>query len=129
MECLFFFECPFVRVLCTFHSNFFSFSRHYIPHLSLSAPDILEETVALGQTVHSVVGLAHGADEAAEGIDVVLAGDGTAVLVNLGNGDLDRAVILGLDDAVGSAALAGDVAVNRSRIISTTSFHISIRPK
>jgi hypothetical protein len=40
---------------------------------------------------------------------VVLALDGTAVLVNLGDGDLDRAVILGLDDAVGGAALAGDV--------------------
>ncbi len=50
---------------------------------------------------------------------MVLAGDGTAVLVNLGNGDLDRAVILGLDDAVGSAALAGDIAVNRGRNIST----------
>lgn len=77
--------------------------------LSLSAPDVLEEAVTLGQSVEGVVALAHSSDEAAEGVDVVLALDGTAVLVNLGDGDLDRAVILGLDDAVGGAALAGDV--------------------
>ncbi|KAF1737510.1 hypothetical protein CRV24_003128 [Beauveria bassiana] len=80
-----------------------------IPKLS---DHILDEAVTLSQAVHGVVGLAHGADEAAEGIDVGLARDGAAVLVNLGDGDLDRAVILGLDDAVGSAALAGDVAID-----------------
>lgn len=106
---------------------FFRFFSSYVKHLSLSRPDSLDEAIALSQTVHGVVGLAHGADEAAEGVDVVLAGDGTAVLVNLGNGDLDRAVILGLDDAVGSAALAGDVAVYRSRNISTSSFFFAYR--
>jgi hypothetical protein len=38
----------------------------------------------------------------------------STVLVNLSYGDLDRCVILGLDDAVGCAALAGDVAVIKS---------------
>lgn len=42
---------------------------------------------------------------------MVLASDGTARLVNLGDGDLDGGVVLGLDDAVGGRALAGDVAV------------------
>lgn len=42
---------------------------------------------------------------------MVLAGDGTARLVDLGNGDLDGGVVLGLDDAVGGRALAGDVAI------------------
>ena len=79
------------------------------PHLSLSAPDALNQTITLRQAVQSIVALTHGTDETAEGVDVVLAGDGTAVLVNLGDGDLDRAVVLGLDDAVGGAALAGDV--------------------
>lgn len=91
-------------------SSFFRDLQQNGKDLSLSAPDALDETVALGQSVQRVVGLAHGADEAAEGIDVVLAGDGAAVLVNLGDGDLDGAVVLGLDDAVGSAALARDVA-------------------
>lgn len=87
-------------------------------HLSLGAPDALEETVTLSKAVHGIVGLAHGADEAAEGVDVVLAGDSAAVLVDLGDVDLDRAVVLGLDDAVGGAALAGDVTVKRQNLVS-----------
>lgn len=82
-------------------------------HLSLGGPDVLNKAVALGQAVEGIVGLTHGADEAAEGVDVVLAGDSTAGLVDLGDGDLDRGVVLGLDDAVGGRALAGDVAVGR----------------
>lgn len=78
-------------------------------HLSLGAPDALEEAITLRQSVEGVVALAHRSDEAAEGVDLVLALNSTAVLVNLGDGDLDRAVVLGLDDAVGGTALAGDV--------------------
>lgn len=83
-------------------------------NLSLGAPDVLEETIALGESVQGVVALAHGADEARESIDNVLTGDGPAVLVNLGDGDLARAVVLGLDDAVGGRALAGDVTARKS---------------
>jgi hypothetical protein len=79
---------------------------------ALAAPDVLQETISLRKAVHGVVALAHGADEAGQGVDVVLSGDGAAVLVNLGDRDLDRAVILGLDDAVGGAALARDVKVD-----------------
>jgi hypothetical protein len=64
----------------------------------------------LRQAVDGVVALAHRTDEAAEGVDVVLAGDGAAVLVDLGDRNLYGAVVLGLDDAVGSAALARDIA-------------------
>lgn len=86
--------------------------------LSLGAPDVLEEAVALGQAVEGVVALAHGADEAAEGVGLVLALDGTAVLVDLGDGDLDGAVVLGLDDAVGRRALPRDVATRRKKFLS-----------
>ena len=41
---------------------------------------------------------------------MVLALDGAAVLVDLGDGDLNRGVILRLDDAVGRRALPRDVA-------------------
>lgn len=61
------------------------------------------------EAVEGVVALTHGADETAEGVDLVVALDGAAVLVDLGDGDLDGTVVLGLDDAVGGAALAGDV--------------------
>jgi hypothetical protein len=81
-------------------------------HLSLllSAPDALQETITLCQSVEGVVALAHRADEAAEGVDLVLAGV-SAVLVDLSDGDLDGSVVLGLDDAVRCAALAGDQTV------------------
>jgi hypothetical protein len=70
-------------------------------HLPGRAPDRLEEAVLLCEPVHAVVGLAHGADEAAEGVDLVLAGV-AAVLIDLGDADLDGGVVLGLDDASGS---------------------------
>lgn len=66
-----------------------------------SAPDRLEEAVLLCEPVQAVVRLAHGANEAAEGVDLVLAGV-AAVLVNLADGELDGGVVLGLDDASGS---------------------------
>ena len=78
-------------------------------NLPLGAPDVLEEAVALSEAVQSIVALAHGADETREGVDDVLALDGTAVLVDLGDGDLARAVVLGLDDSARRRALAGDV--------------------
>jgi hypothetical protein len=85
---------------------------------ALSAPDVLEQTIALSQAVQGVVALAHRADEAAEGVDMVLAGDGAAVLVNLGDRNLDGTVVLGLDDAVGGAALARDVAAREECEVS-----------
>lgn len=95
-------RCPVLRT----SSKFLFFLRN----LSLGAPDSLDEAITLSQSVQRVIGLTHGTDETAQGVDVVLSGDGTAVLVDLGDGDLDGAVVLGLDDAVGSAALARDVA-------------------
>ena len=53
------------------------------------------------QSVQRIVALAHRSDETAEGVDVVLALDGTTVLVDLGDRNLDRGVVLGLDDASG----------------------------
>lgn len=80
--------------------------------LLLRGPDVLQQTVALGQSVERVVALAHGADEAAHGVDLVLAGV-SAVLIDLSDGDLDGPVVLRLDDAVGGAALARDETVGR----------------
>ena len=38
-----------------------------------------------------------------------------AILINFTNGNLNRGVILGFDDAVGGAAFARDVAVWKSK--------------
>jgi hypothetical protein len=78
--------------------------------LSLSTPDTLQISIALRKTVKRVVGLAASAHKSAERIDAVLAGV-AAVLVNVADGDLHGGVVVGFDDAVGSAAFAGDVAI------------------
>lgn len=96
-----------------------SFVQKHSRHLALGVPDGLEETIALGKAVEGVVRLAHGANEAGESVDDVLALDGTAVLVDLGDGDLARTVVLGLDDAARRRALAGDV----TRRIPPLAFH------
>ena len=79
-------------------------------HLPASAPYALQESIPLCQSVNAVVTLAHLAHEAAERKDVVLAGV-AAVVVDLCDGDLDRGVVLGFDDAVCGGALAGDVTM------------------
>ena len=78
---------------------------HSPKYLPGRAPDALEEAVLLCEPVQAVVRLAHGAYEAAEGVDLVVTGV-AAVLVNLANADLDGGVVLGLDDASGGR-LAG----------------------
>ena len=105
-------------------------------HLALGVPDGLEETIALGKAVEGVVRLAHGANEAGESVDDVLALDGTAVLVDLGDGDLARTVVLGLDDAARRRALAGDVTVVVDYIsnclnhkINMTTYRSTISPR
>jgi hypothetical protein len=54
----------------------------------------------LCEPVQAVVSLAHGADKAADGVGLDIAGV-AAVLVNLGDADLDGCVVLGPDDASG----------------------------
>jgi len=80
--------------------------------LSLGAPDALEEAIPLGESVHSIVAFTHGTHETAKGVGVVLALNLSAVLVNLGDGDLGRSVVLGLDDSSSGRALSRDVKVD-----------------
>lgn len=79
-------------------------------HLSGCGPNVLEVSITLSQSVHGIVRLSHSTNESAKSVDLVLASV-SAVLVNLSDGDLDGSVVLGLDDAVCGAALAGDVAI------------------
>jgi hypothetical protein len=82
------------------------------------APDGLEEAVLLCEPVQAVVGLAHGADEAGDGVDLVVTGVAT-VLVNLANAQLDRGVVLGPDDASGSRLEGVSIAARASDTCST----------
>lgn len=80
-------------------------------HLFDGAPHLLQETGLLCQPVQRVVCLAHRPYEAAESEGGVVAGDGASISRDVGDGDLDGAVVIGADEAVGCAALARDVAM------------------
>ena len=64
------------------------------------------------EPVERVVGLACPTDETGEGEDGALAGDELALSVDVADGDLDRGVVLGLDQASSGSALARDVKVD-----------------
>lgn len=70
-------------------------------------------TFLLGETVQRVIALAKLSDEAGERKDGGLPGDHSSVGVNIGNGDLDGSMVLGLNDAASSGTLSGDVKVNK----------------
>lgn len=74
---------------------------HHHPTLSLptGAPDALQQPIALGEAVHAVVALAHGAHEAAQRVRHVLARVSPA-LVHLADAELHARVVLGRDDSV-----------------------------
>lgn len=76
--------------------------------LPTGRPHTLQISITLGKTVQRVVTLATGTHEAAKRVGLILA-HRAAGLVDLCDRDLHRAVVVGLDDAVGCAALAGDV--------------------
>ena len=70
-----------------------------------------KETVLGGKLVESVVRKASGAEETVEDVLSVLASE-VAVLVELGDDDLDSSVVTSLNESVGGRALAGDVEVD-----------------
>ena len=70
------------------------------------------------ESVKAVVGLAHGANEAGDGVDLVVAGV-AAVLVDLADAQLDRGVVLGPDDASGSRLEGVSIAADNSFICPT----------
>jgi hypothetical protein len=102
-----------------------------LARLSARAPHALQKAILLCQSVERIVALAHTPHEATQRIYLGLAGR-TAVLVNccvrqltllalfptgclqhtLSNANLHAGVVLGLDDAVGSRALAWNVKIN-----------------
>ena len=75
------------------------------------------------ESVKAVVGLAHGANEAGDGVDLVVPGV-AAVLVNLADAELDRGVVLGLDDASGGRLGGVSISIRRSfdGFVSTHAF-------
>lgn len=81
-------------------------------HLTGVRPHVLQQTVLLGQSVQRVITLTSGSDVAGQGVGGVGASDSSALLVNVGDVDLDGGVVLGLDDSVGSRTLSWNVQFN-----------------
>lgn len=67
----------------------------------------------LAEAVERVVALTLVADRARDRDVGGLAGDDLAVLVDVGDGDLHRGVVLGLDETARGGTLAGHVKVNK----------------
>lgn len=83
---------------------------HHTPlSLATPTPHSLQQPIPLRQPIQTIIALAHRADKAAEGIDLVLARV-PAILVDFADGDLHAGVVFGFDDAVRGAAFAGDIA-------------------
>lgn len=79
--------------------------------LPLPANSIL--TALFGsEPVQRVVALSCPADESRHGEDGRGSLDHSSILVDVGDGNLDGSVVLGLDDAAGSGALSWDVEVD-----------------
>lgn len=86
--------------------------------------DVLEEAGIGGEGVQESIGLTLDANASAEGelgvLTSVASGDG----VNLSDGDLDRGMILGGDQAVSGGALTGDVEID---LLSFGVLHVDVK--
>lgn len=69
------------------------------------------------EPVEAVIALALRPDETAEGESRGGARDHLSALVDVGHGNLNRGVVLGLDDAASSGALAGHVQVDKVTLL------------
>lgn len=67
-----------------------------------------DNPVLFGQSVYTIIGLAHSSDGAANGVGLVGAGHATRGLVHIRDVDLDGSVILGPDDSVTGRAEIGN---------------------
>ncbi|KAH3662289.1 hypothetical protein OGAPHI_005539 [Ogataea philodendri] len=75
-------------------------------------PDVLEQTILLSKSVQGVISLTSSSDVSTQSVGGVRAWDSSSFLVNIGNVDLDRSVVLGFDDSVSGRALSWNVQFN-----------------
>ena len=68
--------------------------------------------VGLDERGQSLIGLGLGTDVSGEGVGGGLAGEEAGDGIDVADVDLDGSVVLGGEETVGPAALAGDVEVN-----------------
>ena len=66
-----------------------------------------QDSVLLCESVDAIVRLSHAANGAADGVGLEAPGHSAGRLIDVGDVDLDRSVILGSDDAVARGAESG----------------------
>ena len=74
---------------------------------------VIRTTKVLANTVHRIVALALVAHSTADGNVGRRARDHLAVLVDVSHSNLDRSVVLGLNEAASGGTLAGHVKVDK----------------
>ncbi len=79
----------------------------------LKSCKVILTTILLGKAVERVIALTELTNEAGKGEDGRLTGIMRPFGVNVSDGNLDRSVVLSLDDAASGSALSGDVKVNK----------------
>jgi len=80
--------------------------------LSLCRPDILQQSITLSQSVEAIVALCARPNVSTQRVRDVLSSV-SSLVVNFAHVDLNRAVVVRLDDTASRRALSGDVEVDK----------------
>lgn len=118
---LFLFSTPLLALYSPFILLPFVISITFLllKHTNLTGvrPDVLQQTVLLSQSVQGVVSLTSTSDVTAQSVGGGGTSNGSALLIDVGDVDLDRSVVLGLDNSVGGRALSWDVQFNLKMLV------------
>ena len=90
-------------------NNFPSSSYSIFIFLTGVRPNVLQQTIVLSQTVQRVIGFTSGSNVTGQSVSDVFTWNGAAFFINLGNVDLNRSVVIGFDDSVGSRTLSWNI--------------------
>lgn len=101
--------------------------RACLPVCDAHDPTLTLTSLLGSEPVERVVTLGHSADEAREGEDGAGALDDSAVLVDVWDRDLNRGVVLGLDDAASGGTLAWHVKIDEVTLDMRETACVSVR--
>lgn len=72
-------------------------------------PNVLQQTIVLSQTVQRIIRFTSGSNVTGQSVGNVLTWDSTSFFINLSDVDLNRCVVISLDDSVGSRTFSWNV--------------------
>lgn len=86
-------------------------------YLTGVGPDVGDQTVGLGQSVQSIVGFGLSSQFTGQGVGLDGTWDQLTRFIDFGDSDLDRGVVLGLDDSAGGRTLSWNVQFNLKNVL------------